>query len=109
MYLQLPVILIINCKGQAASIGALIKGFRDHDPSLKLAGVVLNRVNTIRHQNLLKAVLNDIEVKMLGSLPNDPNLYLESKRSQSPLFLFWNNSILLSSSCFVRLAEFLVE
>ena len=35
--LQLPVVLVIDAGGQAASLGALVQGFRDHDPDLTLA------------------------------------------------------------------------
>ena len=40
--LHLPVVLVVDAGGQAASLGALVRGFRDHDPRLKLAGVVIN-------------------------------------------------------------------
>ena len=77
--LKLPVVLTINSRGQAASLAALVKGFRDQDPQLKLAGVVVNQVNTQRHKNLLKEVLQSINVKMLGSLPSDPMLTLPNR------------------------------
>ena len=47
----------IDARGQAASIAALVRGFRDHDPQLELAGVVLNNINTLRHKTLLTEVL----------------------------------------------------
>lgn len=78
-HLQLPVVLVVDASGQAGSLAALVKGFRDHDPQLTLAGVVLNRVNSNRHKELLKEVLNSIEVKVLGCLPRDPELNLPSR------------------------------
>ena len=77
--LGLPIVLIINAQGQAASIAALIKGFRDQDPNLRLAGVVLNNVNTLRHKTLLREVLDSIEVKLLGCLPTHDLLILKSR------------------------------
>ncbi len=77
--LKLPIVLTINARGQAASLAALVKGFRDQAPHLKLAGVVLNKVNTERHRKLLEEVLDSINVKILGSLPIDPNLTLPSR------------------------------
>ncbi|WP_320664725.1 cobyrinate a,c-diamide synthase [Prochlorococcus sp. MIT 1223] len=77
--LNLPIVLTINANGQAASIAALIKGFRDEDPNIKLAGVVLNKVNTERHKDLLIEVLDSINVKMLGHLPDSQHLNLPSR------------------------------
>ncbi len=77
--LQLPIVLTINARGQAASLGPLVKGFRDQDPSLEIAGVVLNHVNTERHKLLLKEVLNSIDVNFLGSLPTRNELKLPSR------------------------------
>ena len=48
--LSLPVVLIVDARGKAASLAALIKGFREHDKELKIAGVVLNNVQTPRHK-----------------------------------------------------------
>tara|TARA_Y100001968_G_scaffold218310_1_gene201010 strand:- start:36073 stop:37473 length:1401 start_codon:yes stop_codon:yes gene_type:complete len=78
-YLNLPVVLTINAKGQAASLAALVKGFQNQDPSLKLAGVVVNHVNSFRHKELLREVLDSINVKMLGSLPSHQELALPSR------------------------------
>ncbi|CAI8176078.1 MAG: Hydrogenobyrinate a,c-diamide synthase [Prochlorococcus marinus str. MIT 9215] len=77
--LGLPVVLVIDASGQAASLAALVQGFRNHDPELTVAGVVLNRVNSIRHQQLLKEVLKSIDVKLLGCLPRNDQLNLPSR------------------------------
>ncbi|ABX09047.1 cobyrinate a,c-diamide synthase [Prochlorococcus marinus] len=77
--LNLPIVLIINASGQAASIGALVKGFRDTDLNLNIEGVVLNNVNTSRHRSLLTEVLEDMNVRVLGCLPNSEDLHLKSK------------------------------
>ncbi len=74
--LSLPVVLIVDARGKAASIAALIKGFRDHDKKLKIAGVVLNNVQTPRHEKILLEVLDQINMKLLGSLPSCKDLYL---------------------------------
>ncbi|WP_320668046.1 cobyrinate a,c-diamide synthase [Prochlorococcus sp. MIT 1307] len=74
--LQLPIVLVVDARGQAASLAALVKGFRDQDPELELAGVVLNHINTARHKALLTEVLESINVKLLGCLPSDSKLKL---------------------------------
>lgn len=77
--LQLPVVLVIDAGGQAASLGALVQGFRDHDPDLTLAGVVLNRVSSQRHRELLQEVLDAIGMPLLGCLPKSDELALPSR------------------------------
>ena len=45
---------------------SLVRGFHDHDPTLKITGVVLNGVSTPRHQQLLSDVLEEIGMLLLG-------------------------------------------
>ena len=77
--LNLPVILIVDAKGQAASLAALIKGFKEHDKELKIAGVVLNNVQTPRHEKILIEVLDQINIKSLGYLPQSKELFLPER------------------------------
>ena len=77
--LSLPVVLIVDARGKAASLAALIKGFREHDKELKIAGVVLNNVQTPRHEKILLEVLDQINIKSLGSLPSCKDLYLPAR------------------------------
>ena len=77
--LSLPVVLIVDSRGKAASLAALIKGFREHDKELKIAGVVLNNVQTPRHEKILLEVLDQINIKSLGSLPSCKDLHLPAR------------------------------
>lgn len=66
--LNLPVVLVVDAARQGQSIAALVQGFRDHQPQLKLAGVVLNRVASDRHEAILRQSLNKIDVNVTGVL-----------------------------------------
>ena len=77
--LGLPVVLVVDAGGQAASLAALVKGFRDHEPTLEIAGVVLNRVSSERHRALLREVLDTIGMPLLGCLPRAAALDLPSR------------------------------
>ncbi|MBO0736390.1 MAG: AAA family ATPase, partial [Alphaproteobacteria bacterium] len=48
-----PVLLIVDVRGQGASLAALLRGFLLHRPEVPLVGVILNRVSSARHENLL--------------------------------------------------------
>jgi len=77
--LSLPIVLIVDARGKAASLAALIKGFKEHDKELKIAGIVLNNVQSPRHEKILLEVINQINIKSLGSLPRCEDLYLPSR------------------------------
>ena len=77
--LSLPIVLIVDARGKSASLAALIKGFQDHDKDLKIAGIVLNNVQTSRHEKILLEVLNHINIKSLGCIPNCKDLYLPTR------------------------------
>jgi cobyrinic acid a,c-diamide synthase len=63
-----PVILVVDATAQGRSVAALVHGFRSFDPSLRLAGVILNRVGSERHGAILTEALDAIGVPVLGSL-----------------------------------------
>ncbi len=77
--LSLPIVLIIDARGKAASLAALLKGFKEHDKKLNIAGVVLNNVQTTRHEKILLEVLNQINIKSLGCLPECKELNLPTR------------------------------
>ncbi|MFM8524476.1 MAG: cobyrinate a,c-diamide synthase [Cyanobacteriota bacterium] len=77
--LDLPVVLVVEASRQAGSVAALVRGFRDHDPRLQLAGVVLNRIGGERHRQLLTEALAAIDVPLLGVLPPNESLALPSR------------------------------
>ncbi len=78
--LGLPVVLVVEASRQAGSLAALVRGFRDHGPpAVQLAGVVLNRVGSERHQALLREALQAIAVPLLGVLPQHAALELPSR------------------------------
>lgn len=66
--LNLPVLLVIDCSRMSHSIAALVHGYRSFDPRLQLAGVVLNRVGSDRHLELLKSALEPLAIPILGIL-----------------------------------------
>ena len=77
--LQLPVVLVVEASRQAGSLAALVRGFRDHQPGLPFAGVVLNGVGSARHHALLQEALASIAMPLLGALPRHDSLCLPSR------------------------------
>jgi cobyrinic acid a,c-diamide synthase len=68
-----PVVLVVDTRGQGASVAALVAGFARHDPAVPLAGIVLNRVAGARHRAVLEAALarHLPDLPCLGAVPHD--------------------------------------
>lgn len=66
--LAIPVLLVLDCAKLSGSIAAIAKGFSLLDPQIKIIGVVLNRVASDRHLELLTAALAQIQMPILGVL-----------------------------------------
>ncbi|MCQ8784358.1 cobyrinate a,c-diamide synthase [Mangrovibrevibacter kandeliae] len=73
------VVLVVDCARQSHSVGALVRGFRDHRPDVRLAGLILNRVGSVRHEGLLRDALEPLGLPVLGVLPARPDLVLPSR------------------------------
>nr|WP_075487320.1 cobyrinate a,c-diamide synthase [Prochlorococcus marinus] len=74
--LNLPVIFIVNARGQVASLLATVRGFRDFDSELTMAGIVFNNVNSDRHKKLIEEVFKNEDLEILGFLPSDLEITL---------------------------------
>jgi cobyrinic acid a,c-diamide synthase len=68
--LDAPVLLVVDASSQSRSVAALVHGFMTYDPSVRLAGVVLNRVASDRHEQVLREALAGV-VAVLGVLRRD--------------------------------------
>lgn len=77
--LQLPVLLVIDCSRLSRSVAAIAHGYRSFDPRIKLAGVVLNRVGSDRHLELLKEALEPLELPILGVLRRHNDITIPSR------------------------------
>jgi len=77
---DLPVILVVDARGMAASAAALIEGFTRHRDDVEVAGVVLNRVASAEHEGLLRRACDDrFAQPVLACLPSDPRLELPAR------------------------------
>jgi cobyrinic acid a,c-diamide synthase len=77
--LNLPIVLVINARAMAYSAAALIYGFKNFNPALKIAGIIFNNVNTLSHYHILKDACNDAEVEVFGYLPTNPDIKIPSR------------------------------
>ncbi|GAN76835.1 cobyrinate a,c-diamide synthase [Acidisphaera rubrifaciens] len=76
---DLPVILVLDVAGQMQSAAATAAGFARFDPAVRVAGVILNRVASPRHETGIRAGLAAVGMPVLGVLRRDAGLGLPSR------------------------------
>ena len=74
-----PVLLVIDARGQAQSAAAVALGFREMRPDVALAGVVLNRVASARHEALMRLAFDALAIPVLGVLPREAGIELPER------------------------------
>jgi cobyrinic acid a,c-diamide synthase len=74
-----PVILVIDARGQSHSIAALLHGFSTFDAATRISGVVLNRVGSARHEDVLRHACAQAGVPVLGAIPRSDELTLPTR------------------------------
>ena len=83
--LNLPVILVVPCRGMAFSVLALLQGFLEYKKNSHIRGIILNRISPMlypRMKEMLESGLEKMghpEVKILGYLPEKECFRLESR------------------------------
>lgn len=74
-----PVVLVVDVSGAAQSAAAVALGFRAYAPDLPLAGVILNRVASTRHERLVRLGMEAARLTVLGALPRRGDLVLPER------------------------------
>jgi cobyrinic acid a,c-diamide synthase len=74
-----PVLLVLDPSGQAQTAAAVASGLRDFRGDVRIAGVVLNRVASPRHENLVRRAKEGAGIAVVGALPRHPPIALAER------------------------------
>ncbi|GAA1884612.1 cobyrinate a,c-diamide synthase [Streptantibioticus ferralitis] len=77
--LRAPVVLVVDASSQSRSVAALVHGFASWDPEVRIGGVILNKVGSDRHEELLRQALDESGVPVLGVLRRDGQLAVPAR------------------------------
>lgn len=77
--LDSPVVLVVDAASMSHSVAALVSGFRNWDPEVRVAGVILNLVGSDNHERMLRHALAASGVDVYGSLRRDDGLRWRSR------------------------------
>ncbi len=79
-YLNLPVILVLDVRSMAESAAAIVKGFETIRPETAPVGVILNRIASPRHLQLVgDAIEQHCDAEILGYLPRTVEFSIPSR------------------------------
>ncbi|WP_409969944.1 cobyrinate a,c-diamide synthase [Bengtsoniella intestinalis] len=74
-----PAVLVVDGRGSALSVAAVVKGFVSFRPDSHIQGVVFNRISPMLYPSLKKAVEDETGISVYGYLPQNPDFVLESR------------------------------
>lgn len=74
-----PVLLVLDARGHSQSIAAVVHGFSTVQPGVRVAGVILNRVGSSRHEEVLRQACEAVGAPVLGALPRRDELSVPSR------------------------------
>ncbi len=75
----LPIVLVVDAAKQSHSIAALVEGFINHRKDIEIAGVILNKVGSSRHEAMLRAALEKSGVTVFGAVLRNKSLAMPER------------------------------
>jgi len=71
--LEAPVLLAVDCSKATRTVAALVLGCQQMDPGVLIRGVVLNRVGSPRHEDVVRASIEQsCGIPVVGAIPRLP-------------------------------------
>jgi len=77
--LRLPILLVLDCSRLSRSVAAIAHGYQSFDPQVNVAGIVLNRVGSDRHLELLTGALEPLGLPVLGVLRREDGITIPDR------------------------------
>lgn len=77
--LELPVVLVVDAERQSQSVAPLVAGFAHWRVGVRVAGVILNRVASMKHERMLLEALAGTGIPCLGAIPRNPALVVPER------------------------------
>ena len=75
----LPVVLVLDVSGQSQTAAANARGFMGFEAGVDIAGVILNRLGSPKHEAGIRPAMAEIGLPVLGALLRDPSLALPER------------------------------
>jgi cobyrinic acid a,c-diamide synthase len=76
---QAPVVLVVDASAASRSVAALVHGFASYDREITLAGVILNKLGSQRHEDEIRRALAPTGIPVLGALRRSDAIHAPSR------------------------------
>lgn len=104
--LDLPVVLVVDVRSAAESVAAVVQGFAQFDPAVRVAGIICNRVGSEKHRQLIAgAIQAHTALPIIGFLPRQQEISIPSRH----LGLHMGDEQPLSPENIARLAQLMED
>ena len=77
--LDAPVLLVINAKSMGESAAALALGFKQYDPTVNIAGVILNRLGSPTHRQMIEEALERLDIPVFGAVGRNDKMNMPER------------------------------
>ncbi len=77
--LRAPVVLVVDISHASRSIAAVVHGMATFDPSVRIAGVILNKAGSERHATEVVSALAATGIEVLGVIGRDDGIEAPSR------------------------------
>jgi len=77
--LESPVILVLDASKTARSIAATALGYVKFHKNSRIAGLILNKLGSKKHEDMCRIALASLKIPILGCIPKNSDLSLESR------------------------------
>lgn len=77
--LDAPVLLVINAKSMGESAAALAFGFKQYDPTVNIAGVILNRLGSPTHRQMIEEALEKLNIPVYGAVSRNDKMNMPER------------------------------
>ncbi|MDF2421664.1 MAG: cobyrinate a,c-diamide synthase [Nitrosopumilus sp.] len=74
-----PVLLVLDASKTSRSIAATALGFLKFHRNSRIAGIILNKIGSKKHELLCKSALGQIKIPIIGVVPKNPLLDMPSR------------------------------
>jgi cobyrinic acid a,c-diamide synthase len=74
-----PVLLVLDASKTSRSIAATALGFQKFHRNSRIVGIILNKLGSKKHEILCRTALEKTKIPIIGVIPKNPSLNLESR------------------------------
>lgn len=75
-----PIILVLDSQGMTRGVAPLILGYQAFDPTIRIVGVILNKVGGSRHEAKLRAVIEHYtDARVVGAVQRSDELVISER------------------------------